>query len=144
MPDGAPSPKTPDLLEALAALRAAFPVSALSAGLPLVCSMMVLPWLELQRTLLTAYQETLTKVSAPPERAASSTLTGQTGQTETSGQPDDEARRRMIRLMQAYLDSGRSAPDYGTQLLAWHSDLVRGYLQIVEGALRSFERNIGG
>src|SRR5262244_3215613 len=51
MPDPAPSPKAPDLLEALSALRAALPVSALSAGLPLMCSMLVLPWLEVQRTV---------------------------------------------------------------------------------------------
>lgn len=88
--------------------------------LPLMSSLFVLPLLNWQRAILRAYQEAL-EDPAWRERW------------------EEDAKSHARHLIEAYLDYGRSRPDFGKQWVAWQSDLVRGCLETLDGVLRSLD-----
>lgn len=96
-------------------------LSPFAFTLPLLGSLFVLPLLDWQRALLKAYQKALAD-PAWLERW------------------EEDAKSRAGLLMEAYLESSKSRQEFGEQWVAWQSDLVRGYLETLDGVLRSFER----
>lgn len=94
-------------------------------ALPFLCSLFVFPLLDWQRVMLKAYQEMLND-----QKWAELT--------------HEEAKRRGTFLLKAYLEVTKSRQERGQHMLAWQSDLVHGYLQMLEGVLGSFERKTMG
>jgi hypothetical protein len=87
-------------------------------ALPVLCGLFVLPLLGWQRAILRAYQDAL---EDPKWRE----------------RWEEDARDRAKLLWDAYLDFERSQQEFGKEWRAWQSDLVRGYLETVDGVLRS-------
>jgi hypothetical protein len=114
-------PTEAELLEMLSTLGTGFPFPVLGLGIPLWCSLFMLPWLDWQRALLKAYHDA---VSAP----------------DATADAKSDARERAVRMLKAYLDSTTSRPDYAKTLLSWQSDLMRAYVQMLDGVVRSFEQ----
>jgi hypothetical protein len=59
-------------------------------------------------------------------------------------QHEEDAKGRARLLMEASIEFSTSRQEYGQQLAAWPFDLIYDYLEILEGALRSFERKTSG
>jgi hypothetical protein len=62
-------------------------------------------------------------------------------QAHPSALADEDTRTRIAKLaMKAYLDSEKWRADWEKQLGGWQSDLVRAYAEILDSALRTFDR----
>jgi hypothetical protein len=120
-------------------------MSTFGFALPFWCSPLLLSLLDWPRALLTAHAE-IVKEKDPAEwvRAVLKAYEEALKDPARATLAGEESRRFATLLMRAYLDLSQLRQEYGHRLLAVQSDLVRGYLEILEGALRSWERKTLG
>ncbi|MGH7331224.1 MAG: hypothetical protein ACREKS_00470 [Candidatus Rokuibacteriota bacterium] len=92
--------------------------STLPFALPLLCGLFVLPFLGWQRAILRAYADALKD-------------------PQWSERWNEDARDRAKLLWDAYGKFEKSQHEYGKDWRDWQSDLIRGYLETVDGVLKS-------
>src|SRR5262245_18805759 len=96
------------------------PWASLPFAVPLFSTLFVLPFLDWQRAVLKAYQDALSD-------------------TKWRVRWDEETKGRGKVLLDAYLNFTRSQEQFSKQWTDWQSDLVRGYLETLDGVLKSLD-----